>query len=779
MSDTSGAAAPLVSQNVQMWADWYTILIAPNVYHTHSDFSISAIHWMNNLNSSSIVGYNHSSGVLETTRESWIVDGETVPLSERSLAATGTSQLRSCRSAALSSSTSSPKGAPTKKQVERETDSDDLLELERAANGRKFVLFQGLLPGQGTGNIISGLLAAHLLGEEFNRTVCVLPTYVDFLEAFEPIGQEAVSECPKILTFDPPETNFNAITLVNYAGPANECALKDKLASDETVLFLICNTYPRWPVVPDGFFLRHYRPRQQLLDALPYSPETPPTIVVHLREPDDIHDHRRGLDDASLDALGASLPKGKETYLVTNRVAFYERFAACCGWSHPRWDTIRHSALGIDWGNVANQSGVSVNQNLRMWADWYTILMAATVYHTHSDFSISAIHWMNKRNSRSIVGLDASSGKLETTRESYIVDGETIPLSQRTLEANGTAQLRWCESRYDWVDERVHKQYLEQRRREIESHKFLLFDAMTEGQGIGNIVSALLSAHLLGQEFDRTVCVRPSFDSFLEVFEAVGANAVERCSRILRHAPEQSPGNTISLVNFVDPPNECWLKEKLQSNEKILFISGNTYPRWPKVPGWFFTDHYRAKQVLIDALPYNPKHPPSTVVHLREPDNMADIRDGLDDATLLALGDALPKGADTYLVTNRVAFFQRFANCCQWSHPKWKKVTHSALQVDWGSLSDADGPPVSQNVQMWADWYTIAMAKTVYHTHSDFSQSAIHWMDIQDSHIIVGAPDGKLVTVGESWRVDGETAPLSERTLEASGTSRLRLCTDR
>ena len=49
------------------------------------------------------------------------------------------------------------------------------------SNG-KFLVFTGLLAGQGEGNVMAGLLAAHLLGYEFNRTVCVADSYESFHE---------------------------------------------------------------------------------------------------------------------------------------------------------------------------------------------------------------------------------------------------------------------------------------------------------------------------------------------------------------------------------------------------------------------------------------------------------------------------------------------------------------------------------------------------------------------------------------------------------------------
>ena len=323
----------------------------------------------------------------------------------------------------------------------------------------------------------------------------------------------------------------------------------------------------------------------------------------------------------------------------------------------------------------------------------------------------------------------------------------------------------------------------------IPDDKFLLFDAHLGGQGTGNIISGLLAAHLFGIEFNRTVCILPYYDAFLSVFDAVNEDSVTKCETLFQGKLPSTVGIHIRLVNFESAPDECELQDQLKSDEKILYITGNTYPRWPQVPDNFFFSHYKAKQVLLDALPYDPKTPPTTVVHLRSPDSpKGDFRKGLDSDSLTALGDLLPTGTNTYLVTNRVAYYEQFEACCQWSHPVWNTVIHSAKHRQWGSLhkDTADRGLTrqqqkleenqQQNLQMWADWYTVLKAPTVYHTHSDFSISAIHWTNNKDSHSIAGYDGGVLQTTKESWWIEGETAPLVQRSRTALDTSKLRLC---
>ncbi len=335
-----------------------------------------------------------------------------------------------------------------------------------------FIIYNANIPGQGVGNLIAGLLAAHLLGDEFHRIVCVNPQFWNsgFLTVFEPIDPIAKAKCPLLLQQQDParlnETRVQDLALINYAGAADECDLQNLMVNTNMkVIYMIANTYPRWPVVPNNYFLQYYQPTSMLFDALPYSIQ--PTTVVHLRQPDDDYDRRDGLDSDSLNALGKLLPSNSSTFLVTNNVDFYHRFHKCCQWSHPSWKTVTHTALGVSWGHVlddrdlaaptgrTNASEAETNEltsappppHVQTWVDWYTILMADDVYHIHSDFSISAIHWMNKKNHAfTIQGYNEQSQQLATLADLVWEDGETIPVRDRTVKGQPgtTNDLRAC-----------------------------------------------------------------------------------------------------------------------------------------------------------------------------------------------------------------------------------------------------------------------------------------------------------------------------------------------
>ena len=148
-------------------------------------------------------------------------------------------------------------------------------------------------------------------------------------------------------------------------------------------------------------------------------------------------------------------------------------------------------------------------------------------------------------------------------------------------------------------------------------------------------------------EFNRTVCM--DYTDFLAVFDVVDAITAAKGGSLHQERTPKTMDNTIHLINFSGPPDECKKKKKLGGETKVLYLKGNSYPRWPPLPDNFFFQFYRAKKTLEDALPY--QQAPKTVVHLRAPDNPnRDFRAGLDDTSLEALGKLLP--GDTYLVTN-------------------------------------------------------------------------------------------------------------------------------
>ena len=281
------------------------------------------------------------------------------------------------------------------------------------------------LGGQGAGNGITGLLAAHLLAEEFGRILCVSTEYTDFLMAFQPINAAVVRSCAGFPTVEP-EVNVS-LELLNFFRAPNECKLVDILNSSIPVLYFTGNTYPRWPAVPKNFFFKYYRPTQALLSTLPWGTE-PPHTVVHLRKGDDKNDERKGLDDETLDALGEMLPS--DTFLITNEVQWFKRFEKKYSWRNSGWQTVHHSAT------IADSIEVDVIRNtLQLWSDWYTVLNAKRVLHTHSDFSISAIHWMDIKDTKSLNGVKSVPGQdkkvLDLLDESWRRDGETIPLRDR------------------------------------------------------------------------------------------------------------------------------------------------------------------------------------------------------------------------------------------------------------------------------------------------------------------------------------------------------------
>jgi len=298
--------------------------------------------------------------------------------------------------------------------------------------------------------------------------------------------------------------------------------------------------------------------------------------------------------------------------------------------------------------------------------------------------------------------------------------------------------------------ERVMDNYLNEHtfRQELEApaapKKYILYDADMPGQGMGNLLNGLLSAHMLGDEFDRIVCVSEAWTQFHAAFRS---KLHGWCSGLKQN------GLSARITNYNGPVNECKLQRILGSDRKIVYIVGNTYPRWAAVTPGLWDQHYEPRKKLTDMLPYDQQ--PSTVVHLRCGDHVNDKRKGLRNATLVALRKNLP--ADTYLVTNKVGWYKYFP---EWKNPGWNGVQHSALNVYW---TKRHRQPELVNLELFADWYTILKANRVYHTPSDFSQSAIHFNNI-DSKMIVGLEEDRRVKYeDESFRQDPEAPRLVDR----------------
>jgi len=338
-----------------------------------------------------------------------------------------------------------PKTAETSDDMQNNTNVNESLSQQdkqepniSCTNCTRYIIFKPIPHGQGTGQAMNGLLAAHLLGDEFDRVVCVTPTYEPFHVAFEPVQPQARKDCPTLKLDSKPKQ----IPLINYHSAPDECMLKGALESDQQIVYIVGNTYPRWRTVPDDYFTRFYRPTSKLQSIVPW--KEPPTTVVHLRKGDrESVDPRAGLDSNTLKALGEALPS--DTFLVANNVNWFDYFSGEFHWTHPNWRAVRHSAFrNFLWGQrgdkgLSEQDRSEHVQNLQMFSDWYSILCAKKVWHTHSDFSLSAIHWMNTE-SKTISGVDGS-GSLQLMDESWRRETPMPPLKDR-----GPSQLGNCKS---------------------------------------------------------------------------------------------------------------------------------------------------------------------------------------------------------------------------------------------------------------------------------------------------------------------------------------------
>lgn len=356
-------------------------------------------------------------------------------------------------------------------------------------------------------------------------------------------------------------------------------------------------------------------------------------------------------------------------------------------------------------------------------------------------------------------------------------------------------------------------------------HRILVFDAtQLSNQGAGNLLKGLYAAHLLGREFGRTVCtVYPDLQVFFEpqqlqshggtddchAFTSTTTSTIGTIQRQQRFHKGQERKQRLVLLDY-QVVDECHVQRVLASSVPVVVLSGNTYPRWPHPPSeqqppLNFFDLYRPRPEFL--LRFNDNNGSSSsnstttvVVHLRSPDDVTlDPRNGMDEASLRQMERLVQPSTTTdtevVLVTNNVSLYQRFSQCCHWSHANWTVVAHSANGVVWdGTYSSSSSSTlghhhskrrpwrttssssshdrVQQNMQLWMDWYTIYRADMVYHTRSAFSESAHMWATAataiegrrrQSSYLFtVVTATGSLVAQNDDDATT-TTLPLSQR----------------
>lgn len=338
-------------------------------------------------------------------------------------------------------------------RANRESGRDDSLlsSSSRLFHQKPFLIYRPPLEGgQGVGNLMNGLLAAHWLGREFHCIVCVSPEWKDFHMAWESLTPECTNT---ILHKLPPRTLGTTVWILNYAPhPVNECQVKAQLQAvvdeDDICVYLVANDYPRWPSrssIQQGVDWNDlYRPTlaMQQMWTRAVRPWDPTTPVVHLRAPDDDDkDHRTGLDLATRRALGERLSSHHHNststppFLVTNQVDYYTWFHEHYGWDHPSWTGVRHSALSnVRWTSSSSTTNNRTKDILQLWTDWWTLYRAKVIYHTNSDFSRSAARWSQCQDSYTIGGIDERSGTLLLTKDRW-GDENVAPLSERRTDA--------------------------------------------------------------------------------------------------------------------------------------------------------------------------------------------------------------------------------------------------------------------------------------------------------------------------------------------------------
>jgi len=179
------------------------------------------------------------------------------------------------------------------------------------------------------------------------------------------------------------------------------------LASAAQIVWFDGNEYPEaiFPALRSGSFLSLYTPTTAMKQILVWGNQPPPRTVVHLREGDDASDVRGGLDASTLIALYQQLPS--DTFIITNNFRIHMHYKNTTWRSYETDTRQKHTAMSND-----------VTTSMLAWRDWYTVLLAESVYHTQSAFSESALRCSGSRSKR-ITGRFDAGGNMVMEDETW------------------------------------------------------------------------------------------------------------------------------------------------------------------------------------------------------------------------------------------------------------------------------------------------------------------------------------------------------------------------
>ena len=255
----------------------------------------------------------------------------------------------------------------------------------------KYVLYTGGERGQGLGNIMNGLIVAHMLGRMYERTVCVIwPSFNRYFQEKDPY-------CDSVRVL--PTHNMPKALSWNFGNTMDPQKNREIFKSDNKYILFDGNEWiePNWPKIPKNVWSSSYIIKEPTLIPHKFP------CVAHLRNPDPSGDNRKRMTADIVTKLTKLFPK---CHLITNNVNLFN-VVKKLGWSHPSWNEVTHSA-----------SGPNEHQDFIMWSDWLTILNADFVIHTPSGFSESALRLSPNAESRRFeVG---SNGEFVFSLETWI-----------------------------------------------------------------------------------------------------------------------------------------------------------------------------------------------------------------------------------------------------------------------------------------------------------------------------------------------------------------------
>ena len=339
----------------------------------------------------------------------------------------------------------------------------------RSARYDHWIRYHAPVRGQGSGNLMLGLLAAHLLARYYKREVCVdWPHFNEAFRSFLPCPSDILNaKATTVSRWNFGETSLEHDVACHMASNARVVAWEGNdvgVGNERGEAFLRQKDSAETRAWLGTVFDREYTPSESLRDLLPSAHQPYPSSVVHLRvgdgcpEDDDAAecDFRGPFKTlgANWSTLAAELRRcAPNATLLADRQSVFQKLPGY-GRQHAfvreRRRLVSGHSISARRTSEANFDHLNMHNHLAAWADWYLLTRAETVYHTASGFSESAIYASRTKGPKRFI-LGMSHGAMLVSHENNGDPGQPCPSSEsalhRGMETSKVRRARTCRAK--------------------------------------------------------------------------------------------------------------------------------------------------------------------------------------------------------------------------------------------------------------------------------------------------------------------------------------------